>query len=269
MHRILAVLVLLLLPLTAVAHDYWLSPDRFTLEPGKPLSIDLLLGGHFVREASRPYQPDRTESFVLVTAAGTTDLKPLAKEGATPVVRGVVIEEPGPALFGMERDWIDIQLPDDRFTDYLDHEGLSQVAALRDAEGHRQIERECYTRALKSLVRVGDAEGPPVHDRVLGHRLELVLLDDPHHLPRSGQLRVKVLFGGKPLVGAQVTAYHRPSPDRGKVSTHTARTNGEGIARFSPKASGAWLLRMVHMRACKCSYTDWESYWTSFSFVRG
>jgi len=269
MRRALATL-LLLFPLSAAAHDYWLAPERFALQLGQPLTIDLRLGGHFVAEESRPYQPSRTESFVLVNGRGTVDLKPHAVDGSTPVVDGVVVDAPGPALIGMERDWIDIKLPDDRFTSYLKHEGLTEIMALRDREGHRATERECYTRGLKSLVRVGDAEGPPVHAKVLGHRLEIVLLDDPHRLGPAGELRAKVLHRGQPLVGAQVTAHHRPGPDRGKVTTYTADTDDAGIARFTVDPPGAWLLRMVHMVPCKeCSYTDWESYWTSFSFVRG
>lgn len=267
--RWILVVVLLLLPISAGAHDYWLSPERFEIAAGQRLTVDLLLGGHFVVEEPRPYQPKRTQSFVLVAGDEVVDLRRQAREGATPVLDGVVVEREGPTLLGMERDWVDIQLSDDRFTEYLEHEGLSNIAALRDRQGHRETERECYTRALKSLVVVGEGKGPTVHDRVLGHRLEIVMLDDPHALPKDGVLRARVLYRGKPLTGAQVTAHHRTHRDQGKVSTHTAKTDDEGIARFEIGTPGFWLLRMVHMVPCPtCSYTDWESYWTSFSFMR-
>ncbi len=181
MRRLLTLALWLFLPAAAAAHDYWLAPKRFEVAVGQTLTVDLLLGGHFVVEQPRPYQPERTESFVLVSGEQIVDLSSQAKRGAVPVLEGVVMEREGPALIGMERDWVDIQLPDDRFTEYLRHEGLTAIAAQRDRRGHREIERECYTRALKSLIRVGDGPGPAVHDRVLGHLyLFMQLLSSSH-----------------------------------------------------------------------------------------
>ena len=42
----------------------------------------------------------------------------------------------------------------------------------------RATERDCYTRALESLIQVGDRRSD-LHARALGHLIELVLLDDP------------------------------------------------------------------------------------------
>jgi uncharacterized GH25 family protein len=270
MRRMLTTLFLLALaPASALAHDYWLAPERFELPVGAALQVDLRLGGHFEAEESRPYQQKRTKSFVLVTPDGTLDLKQHAKADAMPVLAGLVPEFEGPGLIGMERHWIDIELADAKFTDYLAHEGLDAITKLRDQEGHREVERECYTRGLKSLVRVGggeDAEG--LHRRVLGHRIEIVLLDDPYRLDPGDTLRAQVLWKGKPLPDALVTAHHRPALDKGKVGTLTARTNADGEVSVRLEAGGAWLLRLVHMVPCRdCGYTDWESYWTSFSFA--
>lgn len=251
----------------ADAHDYWLAPETFDPAAGSGFDVELLRGGHFVREVSRPYQPERTESFVLVTAAGTEDLRPRAVEGKAPVLDDLTIGA-GAALIAMERDWVDIELPDDRFTDYLHHEGLDAITALRDREGHRKVERECYTRALKSLVRAGNGPSGDVHSTVLGHRLEIVLLDDPHALGTGDTLRARVLWKGRPLAGAKLTTHQRPSAQRGKVSTRTVTTNDDGVAEIRLRSAGAWLLRMVHMVPCTgCKHTDWESYWTSFSFA--
>lgn len=272
MYRIIHALLLLLLvlaPASVLAHDYWLAPEHFTLPVGEALRVDLRLGGHFEAEESRPYQPERTKSFVLVTPSGTLDLRQRAKDGVAPVLAGLVPEFEGPGLIGMERRWVDIELTDAKFTDYLEHEGLTAIAELRDERGHRKVERECYMRALKSLIRVGEGKDDDgLYRRVLGHRIEIVLLDDPYALDPGDELRARVLWKGKPLPNALVTAYHRPAPERGEVGTLTARTDAEGEVSFRLVAGGAWLLRLVHMVPCRgCSYTDWESYWTSFSFV--
>lgn len=262
-------LVLSLLPASVWAHDYWLAPERFELSVGQSLRVDLRLGGHFEAESSRPYQAERTKSFVLVTASETVDLREHATDGATPVLEGLALPEAGAGLVAMERNWVDIKLADAKFTEYLEHEGLTSIARLRDRQGHRPIERECYTRSLKSLVHVGDIdESATMHDRVLGHRLEIVLLDDPRRLEPGDELRARVLWRGKPLAKARVTAHHRAAADRGKVHTLTARTDADGRVSLPVQAKGAWLLRLVHMVPCRgCSHTDWESYWTSFSFA--
>jgi uncharacterized GH25 family protein len=259
---------LALAPASALAHDYWLAPERFSLPVGEVLRVDLRLGGHFEAEESKPYQAARTKRFELVTPDGTVDLRERAKEGATPVLEGLVPEHEGPGLLAMERRWIDIELTDAKFTDYLEHEGLTAITKLRKQQGHREVERECYMRSLKSLVRVGEGKDDTgLYRRVLGHRIEIVLLDDPYALDPGDELRARVLWKGKPLPDALVTAHHRPAPEKGKVGTLTARTDAEGEVSFRLVAGGAWLLRLVHMVPCRgCSYTDWESYWTSFSF---
>lgn len=266
-------LLLCLAPASAPAHDYWLAPERFELPPRAPLRVDLRVGGHFEAEQSRPYQASRTESFVLVTRKGTLDLRARARDGATPVLDGLPADFRGAGLLAMERNFTGIELADANFTAYLAEEGLEEIAKLRDIQGHREIERERYTRAIKSLVRVGRGERTrkdraELHRRVLGHRLEIVLLDDPYRLDPGDELRARVLWKGEPLSDALVTAHHRPAPDRGEVGTLTARTNSDGEVSFRLAASGAWLLRLVHMVPCRgCSDTDWESYWTSFSFA--
>ncbi len=265
-----SLLLLVLAPASVAAHDYWLSPEQFELKPGQALRVELLLGGHFVPEESRPYQPERTESFVLITPEQTIDLRRRSVDGAVPVLERLVPEFEGAGLLAMERDWVDIQLPDTKFTAYLEHEGLRDIAAQRAEQGHREVERECYTRALKSLVRVGQGPLGDLHRRVLGHRLELVLLDNPQALDPGDVLRARVLYRGKPLVGATVTAHRRAASGKGKgkVSTKTVRTDAQGQARITLDEAGHWLLRMVHMEACKgCTHTDWESYWASFSFA--
>lgn len=272
MQRTLSILLCLsLLPASALAHDYWLAPERFELPRRAELRVDLRVGGGFEAEASRPYQAGRTESFVLVTPARTIDLRDRAQDGSTPVLAGLMPDFRGAGLVGMERDWVDIELADMKFTEYLEHEGLDTIAELRDREGHRALERERYTRAIKSLVRVGKRkrkDPAELHRRVLGHRLEIVLLDDPYRLDPGDTLRARVLWRGKPLVGAVVTAHHRPALDRGAVGTLTVRTDARGEVAFPLQAAGAWLLRMVHMVPCQgCTASDWESYWTSFSFA--
>lgn len=248
----------------ASAHDYWLQPERFTYAEHDAMRIDLWLGAAPVTEESRPWQAKRTWTFELVTARAKIDLRSEGREGVAPVIEGHRLEHTGPTLVAMERRWTDIELGRAKFRDYLTHEGLAHMVPVLDAAPKREVERECYTRALKSLVQVGKG-GAPVHDKVLGHLIELVLLDDPAKLDPGGTLRVRLLYRGKPLADAMVAAHVR-APD-GKVISHETKTDAAGEIAV-PSDAGSWIVRTVHMTPCKgCSYAEWESYWTSFTFV--
>ncbi len=83
-------------------------------------------------------------------------------------------------------------------------------------------------------------------------------------------LQVQILFEGQALAGKLVTAFH--GGGKQLVSTSKMHTNSEGIAEFTLDRAGFWLIRLIHLLPCSerhgedCSYVDWESYWTSYSF---
>ena len=120
-------------------------------------------------------------------------------------------------------------------------------------------------RSIKALTTTASNRAP-VHDVVLGHPIEIVLLDDPYAAARGDKLRVEVLLEGAPLPRAPVTAHVRLPG--GGVRTARARTNRRGVARIELTDPGVWLVRLVHLRPCdECTHTDWESFWASYSFA--
>jgi uncharacterized GH25 family protein len=235
----LLALLLLLCPTGAHAHDYWLAPRDFN-----------------------PNNHDRT-TWPRFTPSRSTIADPVIVERA--------FEREGHVLLGLERNWVDITLSDDRFAFYLEHEGLTEMQALREQQGPRAEENERYTRSIKSLIRVGDRSRRRLHRKVLGHRMEIVLLDDPFRTRVGGQLRAKVLYGGKHLRGVTLSALHSRE---GGVVTMRADTDARGVASFVIDQPGMWLLRLVYMQHCEphrgeegCESADWRSYWASYSFA--
>jgi nickel transport protein len=80
---------------------------------------------------------------------------------------------------------------------------------------------------------------------VLGHDLEIVPLSDPDRTKPGQNLRVKVLFRGKPLAGAEV--------ERGDGITAVPekdiprfKTDDEGVASVPIVGTGAHLLVIDH-----------------------
>jgi uncharacterized GH25 family protein len=92
--------------------------------------------------------------------------------------------------------------------------------------------------------------------------LELLAETSPYSLPPNGELTVRLLFHGRPLPGALVTAIRRRNGERMSV-----RSDSSGRARFTFPADGAWLITSVHMTAPpRRTNADWVSYWASLTF---
>jgi uncharacterized GH25 family protein len=74
-------------------------------------------------------------------------------------------------------------------------------------------------------------------------------------------LKLQLLFEGKPLAGALVTAIHRDDTTK-RVS---ARTDAKGAVSL-PLAGGVWLIKSVHL--VRGREQTWESLWASLTFER-
>ena len=76
------------------------------------------------------------------------------------------------------------------------------------------------------------------------------------------------MFENKPLTGAKLTAWHR---DGETLTTINATTNKDGKASLKLPKSGAWVVRLVHMRRVTEKNPDPPSDWGKLlvgSYVR-
>ncbi|MCZ6691534.1 MAG: DUF4198 domain-containing protein [Planctomycetota bacterium] len=267
---IAAIVLVLLATAPALAHDYWLAPEKFSVKKGESLVVRLHVGMALEPETERELQKDRTERFALVTSERAIDLLEGAEDGTTPVLRRKM-EDEGAVLLVMDRAFAFIELEDEKFSEYLEHEGLGEIEKLREKIGHRKKERERYKRCLKSLVRVVEEKGARptgagrLAGKVVGQDIEIVLLDDPFAAKPGTSIRAKVLFEGKPLAGKDVMAHHR-----GEETGFTrleARTDANGVVAFRLEEAGLWVMRLVHMRiSSDKKAADWESFWAVYTF---
>jgi hypothetical protein len=217
-----------------------------------------------VSEREREYQKKPTLHFRLYWAGDSIDLAASAREGDRPVVH-FTCPRAGTCLVAMERDAHLITLPAKKFNRYLAGEGLDAILAQRRKRGEAdQPGRERYRRYLKCFVRAG-AKGDDTWKKPAGHKLEIVPRSDPTGLKAGDTLKVRVLFEGKPLVGARITAYRRSGK---KVETLTATTSATGEASFKFATAGPCLVRLVHVRrATRDKEADWHSFWAALTFA--
>ncbi len=267
-------LLSLLLGGVAYPHDIWLAAERFRLAKGDTLTVRQLAGSELEVETELEVLRRMTPRFELVTASGSVDLmKELPDMRARPVVKPVLerkLDFEGQALLAMDHAPIHTQFSAEKFLEYLEHEDF-KMEEFRPHLGDRAQQRERYARTLKCLVQVGDKRGGGLHNKVLGQKLEILLLQNPYSLDPGDDLDVQVLFDGKPAPGEVVTALNG---DGERLITATKRwTDAEGMARFKLNRAGFWLIRLVHLAPCveaedrDCLDVDWESYWSSYSFA--
>ncbi|HEY0136007.1 MAG TPA: DUF4198 domain-containing protein [Nannocystis sp.] len=250
----------------ARADDYWLEFQPLQPSAGSELSLSLWLGKDFIPEAQQAMQQARTVALRHISRAGDTDLLPRTREGVLPLLR-LRLGDPGGHLLSLERDTSQVQLRARTFNRYLENEGLLEVLAERKRAGemwHRASER--YTRYLKAFVQVGDvADG--VSTKVVGQRLELVPERDLAGLKVGERLGMRVLFEGRPLANAQVEAFTR-GPSGAPGPAQVASTDSSGRVDLQISEPGTVLVRTVHMQRCVgCGDTQWESFWSVYSFA--
>jgi len=255
--------VFLFLPVgDADAHDIWLQPEQFTLSKGDTLIVHQLVGHELVSELELPLLRHLTPRFELVSTNGSVNLlNDLPNAEVNPVLNKKLDRE-GISLLTMEHDFFYDEFPNETFLKYLKYEELINKYGDQLAKTPKQSER--YARTMKSLVKVGKVTNGDIYKKVLGKKAEIVVLNNPYLLKPGEDLKVQVLFDGKPLPNQLVMAINGDGKTSG--TTLKARTTSDGIANFKLNQKGTWLIRLVYLRPCPDPYTDWESFWASYTF---
>lgn len=248
----------------ASAHDHWLAPDHARLAAPGDVAVKLLYGEHLAAEGEHAFEAKKLARLTLVAPKWARELRSLGREGGKPLTR-FTLGRPGGYLVVADRTTQYLTHDPAKFDEYLEEEKLADVMADRMKRGEQKKQaRERYTRYLKSLVVVGEG-GESAHGLVLGQRLEIVLESDPSKVRVGESLGVRVLFDGKPLAGASVSAYARDELSSAELD---GRTNAEGRVELKVARAGSWLVRLVTMRRCEgCVDADWESFWASYAFT--
>ncbi len=235
-----------LLLLAALAHDFWIEPTTFAPQPGQIVAVRLRVGQDLLGDPV-PRDPSLVDRFV----AGGRPV--IGRDGVDPA--GYFRADAGLSVIGYQSHASRIEMPPEKFAQYLKEEGLDRIAAP-----HKPV-AELFSRCAKSLVYSGNATSAQ-SDRPLGFTLELIAEADPY---ASSDLPVRLLHQGRPIAGVLVVAFNRRDPAR----KQSARTDAQGRARFRVAEPGLWLVKAVHMVPAPAgANADWSSYWASLTFER-
>ena len=252
-----AIVTALLATLPARAHDFWIEPSSFNPQAGSIVAVHLRVGQNFVGDPV-PRQSGNIEQFIIrqngadMDIGGANHIEPAGLFRATAETT---------AAIGYRSNGSDIELPADKFVDYLRQYGLEAIVAERARRGETlKPGRERFFRYAKALLAGARADATAT--KPLGFAYEIVLDTDPT-LPMTGPLRGHIFYDSTSLAGALVEALWRDDP-----SIRLAmRSDAQGAFAFVLPRSGVWLIKSVHMvRAGLFSSTDWDSLWASLTF---
>jgi uncharacterized GH25 family protein len=264
---LIGLLVCTWIPL-ASAHDFWLQPSDYWIHSQALDSMTLQVGHGPFRQRS-PIAARRIVRYEVITPLGAVvDLRGQLQLGEPTKDGDFRLEEPGTHMLVLQTDdRAQAHLPSIRFNDYLQAEGLTPALEMRKQQ-HRVDDdgSERYSRCAKAIVEVGLANAAS-HAQVLkpvGLPLEIVPEVNPYDVPRPSTLPVRIIYEGRPLVGALVkltNLEHDASPFEVRL------TDLVGRAVFAMPHSGTWLVNVIWTRPLPPSdEVDFETIFSSLTF---
>jgi uncharacterized GH25 family protein len=198
--------------------------------------------------------------FVVLDANGRKPV--VGRDGVDPA--GLVrTSAPGLLVIGYHSNPSVVDLPADKFSQYLTEEGLDGAIALRVQrhESNANV-RELFSRCAKSLLLSGPVQEGQA-DRALGLPIELVAERNPYALRTGQEFLFRLTYETRPLPGALVVAINRQKPS----DKLAARSDKEGRVRLRLPRAGMWLIKAVHMVPAPAgSGAEWASFWASLTF---
>lgn len=235
-------IALLMVGIPAVAHDFWIQPSKFQVDPGTSVNYAFQVGHGRFRDRWKNNQ--RIVSLKSFHRGVSRDLRPqLRPSGNFDFTTSGT--SPGLYVIAMQSNHATSELPAVRFNDYAREEGILPILESRKTSGAANAPgRERYSRRAKALIQVGQviATGQTSATRPIGLKLEIVPDRDPYALGANRMLPVHVLYDGRRLPNATVKLTNLGADERPAAVAITDRT---GRARFRVPASGTWLMNVI------------------------
>jgi len=244
-----------------MAHEFWISPVTYAIEPGEQAEANLRIGQNFIGPAYS-YQTRQFERFEVLQDGVATlvngrlgDVPAMAMEGLQDGLAIVVHETVDNTL--TYKEWA-------KFKKFVDHKDLG-VLDDHVARGIRTEDfKEDYRRFTKALIAVGSGAGA---DQEVGMQTEIIALNNPY-TEALDEMAVKVLLDGAPRPDAQVELFVRDT--KGEIEVLLYRTDANGISRFPVNPGYEYLVDAVTMETLPNSDPDdgavWRSLWAALTF---
>ena len=244
----------------AVAHEFWIAPDRYKIDAGQPLVAALLTGDTF-DGYTIPYIPTDFKRFDVVL--GDKTHKVTGRMGDDPALNMAVAGTGlGVIVHQTSGFFIEYKEPGE-FEGLLRDKGVLHVLDEHRKRGLPETGfRERFIRFAKCLVAVDHGRG---RDAETGLETEFVAGLSPYADDVSGGMPFQLLYQHKPRADVQVEVFIR-APE-GEVSIEKLRTDQEGRVTVPAKPGHEYLLSSVVFRPLEGEDPVWESLWAQFTYI--
>ena len=257
------------------AHDFWLVPNALTFAPGTSLEVLGQSGSSFPKSGGVT-QPAQVAEARIVGKSSDDKITDLSVSGKSlklthkPAAAGQYVV--AVALVSRTAKTTPAALQR-----YIALEGAPELAARYEQEGkYPKVDSVSRITAkyAKTIVEVG-SNGPRAFDKLLGHALEIVPLDDPAHTHAGGSMRVRLLFHGKPVANAHLRAgWGSPAavhdttagPVTPSRPDQVIVTDAGGVAKVAVSEAGLWNVRTVYGAAMQGMPEHWEVFFSTMVF---
>lgn len=243
------------------SHEFWMQPYAYWYNPGDTVKVSLKVGENFNGE---PWDLNRhrVEKMQLHHVGGVVDLKNKVKAAPKENLKFALAKE-GTYLLAMESNLAFISLDGAKFSEYLEEDGLEDIAALREKnKTEADSAREFYSRYAKLLVQAG-SKIDNTFAKVLGTPAEIIPVSNPYQAKYGDMLRFKALWNGKPLFGAKVKVWHFHN---NRTSLQNMYAQQDGTVEVRVPGPGRYMISFVHMTPSTDPKADYRSYWASLVF---
>lgn len=244
-----------------LAHEFWIEPEEYQIQPRAPLSADLRNGQEF-KGINLPYFNRNTERFEMIREGHSEPVT--SRMGNIPALETtagepgllVLLHETAPATLTYD-DW-------DTFARFIAHKDFGDIESRHTARGLPRVGfREIYRRFAKALVAVGDGSGS---DSASGMETEFIALTNPY-TSTDDTITVQLLYQDAPRKDAQVEVFDKAPDDTVTITYLRTDQNGEVTVPLTP--GHRYLLDAVVLReAPQGSEAVWESLWAALTFAR-
>jgi uncharacterized GH25 family protein len=251
-----AILLAFLIGPSLWCHDFWIEPSSFRPAAGGPLLLRFRVGQSFKGDPV----PRLGALLVRFSLWGPEGERTVPGDEGTDPAGFLRAGQAGPNWVCYFSRASTVELEGAKFETYLQEEGLDAIAQLRARRGETaRSATDHFVRCAKCFLTVGRPPASHAYAHAFGLPLELMLEADPG---TSGPLPVRLLYAGKPVRGALVTAFRKDAPDQ-KLRV---RTDTRGRALLPLDGSGMWLVKSTHMEPDGDG--AWQSYWASLTFQK-
>lgn len=247
----------------AKAHEFWLSPDDYTVAPEDVMQVRLRVGTE-MKGLPLSFLPQDIARFEVVQ--GDTVRPVEGRMGDNPALSMVAGQDGLAVVVHETTDSVLTYTDFAVFGRFVAHKDFKTALADHKTRGLPETGfRETYRRHAKSLIAVGSGAGA---DRVMGLRIEIVALKNPYTDDLTEGLPLQVLLDGAPRTDTQVELF-QTAPD-GTVTITLHRTDASGQVVVPVLPGMEYLADNVALQALPnndaAAGPVWHSDWASLTF---